>query len=144
MKLKNAKLIKYIIIAVVLIIVLVAGVMIYKNLFASSNSSRYAGIENYKLTNDEINSVKDKINELENVDKVDVYINSKIIKVFLKLKDDIEFDKVKNKANEVISSFKEENLKYYDIEFFVDSLKEDSEVYPRIGYKYKTNSEFVW
>ena len=35
--------------------------------------------ESYKLTNDEINSVKDTIKELEQINNVDIYIDSKII-----------------------------------------------------------------
>ena len=40
-------------------------------------------IENYKLTNNEINSVKSKINEIEEVKSVDVYANSKIIRIIV-------------------------------------------------------------
>lgn len=96
------------------------------------------------MTNDEKNSAKDKINELENVKDVDIYIDSKIIKIVVKLEEDIDFESIKTKANEVITSFSEENLSYYDLEFFVESSNEESEVYPQIGYKFKTNSEFAW
>ena len=138
------KIIKYIIAVVILLIITIFSFVIYKNIFATSNSSRYENIESYKLTNDEINSVKDTIKELEQINNVDIYIDSKIIKIVVKLENDVEFDKVKEKANASLKKFKEKNLEYYDVEFFVQSSNKDSEVYPQIGYKFKTNSEFSW
>ena len=59
------KIIKYSIVAIIFILIFILILFIYKNIFAGTESSRYKDIENYKLTNDEINSVKDKINEIE-------------------------------------------------------------------------------
>ena len=140
----NKKTIKYIIISSVVLLVVVLCVLIYKNLFAQSNGSRYEDKKNYKLTNNEINFVEDKVNELEDVKSVDVYIDSRIIKIVVKLESDIDFEKVKEKANESLSGFKEETLKYYDVEFFVQSSNKESETYPQIGYKFKTNTDFSW
>lgn len=138
------KMIKYIIIVSIVLLIIILSFIIYKNIFATSNSSRYEGIENYKLTNDEINAVKDIINELEQVKDVDVYIDSKIIKIVVSLNNDINFEEVKTKANESIKKIKEDNLTYYDVEFFVQSSNKESQTYPQIGYKFKTNSEFSW
>lgn len=138
------KYIKYIIIFVVIALISVICTLIYKNLFAGSVSLRYENIENYKLTNNEKNSVKDKINELEGIKDIDIYIDSKIIKIVVKLNEDIDFESVKNKANESLNEFNEENLTYYDVQFFIDSLNKESEIYPQIGYKFKNNSEFSW
>ena len=138
------KYIKYIVLLVILIVIFILGFFIYKNMFADSVNTRYKDIDNYKLTNDEKNSAKDKINELENIKEVKIYIKSKIIKIVVKLDEDIDFDSIKTKANEVISSFSEENLSYYDIEFFVESSNKESEVYPQIGYKFKAKEEFAW
>lgn len=138
------KYIKYIIILIVILLISIISFLIYKNLFVGSENLRYEGIENYKLTNDEKNAVKDKINELEEIKKIDVYTDSKIIKIVVKLKEDINFDDIKKVANESISKFSEDNLAYYDVQFFVESDNEESEIYPQIGYKFKTNSKFSW
>lgn len=143
-KLKKNKIIKYSIILGIVLIILIVGFIVYKTLFSSSDSSRFDGIENHKLTNDEINSVKEKVNGLDNVKSVDVYTNSKIIRVFIKLESDTDFNKVKEVSNQLLTSFKEDNLSFYDVEIFVESLNEKSEVYPKIGYKHKTSSEFAW
>lgn len=138
------KYIKYIILLVIIIVIFILGFFIYKNLFADLDNSRYKDIETYKLTNDEKNSAKDKINELENVKSVKIYKDSKIIKIVVKLEEDIDFENIKTNANHVITSFSEKNLSYYDLEFFVESDNKESEVYPQIGYKFKANEEFAW
>ncbi len=143
-KFKNNKHVKYGIIGVVVVLVIVLGILIYKNLFLGSNSNRLEGIDNYKLTKNEINDVKDLFNELNDIDSIDVYTNYKIIKILIKLKNDIELDTIKEKANKSIEKISESNREFYDIEIFVESNNEKSEVYPKIGYKYKTSSEFVW
>lgn len=136
--------IKYIILTIIIILIFVLSFFIYKNIFADGNTTRYKDIENYKLTNDEKNSAKDKINELDGIKDINIYIDSKIIKIVVKLENDIDFVTIQAKANEVISSFSEKNLSYYDLEFFVSSSNEESEIYPQIGYKFKSNSEFSW
>lgn len=138
------KTIKYVILAIIIILIFILSFFIYKNIFADGNTTRYKDIENYKLTNDEKNSAKDKINELEAIKNIDIYIDSKIIKIVVELENDIDFGIVQAKANEVISSFSEKNLSYYDLEFFVSSSNEESEIYPQIGYKFKSNLEFSW
>ena len=140
----NKKSIKYIIIAIVLLSIIVFSFIIYKNIFAQSNSSRYEDIENYKLTKNEINSIKKEINVLDQIKAIDVYVDSKIIKIVVKLNDDIDPNKVKEIANKSLTGIDKENLTYYDVEFFVESLNEKSEIYPQIGYKFKTSSEFSW
>ena len=132
------------VIGVVALAIIVLGVLIYKNLFSGSNSNRLEGIENYKLTKNEINDVKDELKKIESVDSVDVYANVKIIKILVNLKDDVEFDTIKDVSNKSIEKISEKNREFYDIEIYVKSNNEKSEVYPKIGYKYKTSSEFVW
>lgn len=128
----------------IIIILIVLIIFVYKNLFESNSSNRLENIENYKLTSNEINKVKEKINELEDIDSIDIYTNYKIIKIFVTLKEDIEFKALKKKSDECIELISEDNLGYYDLEIFIDSLDKNSKTYPKIGYKYKTSSSFVW
>lgn len=140
------KYIKISIIVLVIVLIFALGFMTYQALFASHSNSRVVDSK-YKLTDDEVKAVKEKLNEIESVENIDVYISknlkSKIIKIILNLKSDVEFDIIKEKGSEILTSFSDSNLSYFDIEFFIDSKSEDSE-YPRIGYKCKNNSEFSW
>lgn len=143
MKKKNIKLIIIVAVAIVICIFLF---LIYRNLFASNNQLRNKDIGDYKISNNEINSVKNKIKELDEVKSVDVHSNnnSKIIKIIVILSTDVDFKEIQAIANESLTNFSEENLSYYDLEFYVDTENEESETYPQIGYKFKTNSEFSW
>ena len=136
----------YKIILVVLIVIafLVLGIFIYKNIFEESSSNRLENIEKYKLTKKEINSVKDTVNELKNIEDVEVYANNKIIKIFIDLKEDIEFDDIKENSDKIIEKFSSKNLEFYDLEIFITSENEESKIYPKIGYKHKKNSKFTW
>ena len=135
-----------IIIAVLTIIIFVFLALIYKNVFAGNDKTRNGDISKYKITNNEKNDIKDKINELEEVESIDIHTNnnSRIIKIIVKLKNDVDFEKMKELANSSLSNFNKKNLSYYDIEFYIDTVNEESEVYPKIGYKFKSNSEFSW
>lgn len=128
----------------VVILFVVLLVLIYKNLFSSSNGNRYKGIENYKLTSAEKDSVKEKLNELGKVKNVKIYVKSKIIRIFVNLSEDVDFDTVKNVSNSLLEGFSEENLSYYDVEIFYESDNKESIVYPQIGYKHKSKTEFSW
>ena len=134
----KSKVIKITIVVVILLLLL----SIFKNIFSSSDYSRTD--KKHTLSNNEKNSVKSKLEEIENVDSIKIYKNIKIIKIVINLSSDTDFEQVKKISNEAIESFSEKNLKYFDIEIYVDSENEDSEIYPQIGYKHKKNQEFSW
>jgi len=135
---------KLIVFILVILIISILGVLIYKNLFQSSDSTRLDGIENYELTNEEINLVKEKFNELEGISKIDITTNYKIIKIFIEFNNDVDFQELDEISNESIELFSKNNLKFYDIEIFVETLNSEGTKQSRIGYKHKLNSEFTW
>ena len=135
---------KKIVIVIVALVILVLTLLIGHNLFSSVDNSRMLGNNKYKITNNEKNSVIDKLEEIDNVSSVDVYKNIKIIKIVINLSEDTDFEKVKKISNEAIELFSEKNLSYFDIEIYVKSASEESETYPKIGYKHKSKEEFTW
>ena len=135
---------KLVIIILIVLIVILLSLFIYKNLFQSGVSERLDGIENYKLTKTEKTEVKELFKELEEIKNVKIETNYKIIKIYLELSEDVDFEDIKEISNEAVQKFSEDNLSFYDVELFVTSLNEESEVYPKLGYKHKTNSEFTW
>lgn len=138
------------VVVLALAVVSLFGYIVYKSIFASVESKRYEGIEEHKITVDEINGIKEVFSELGELEKIDVYTESnknsksKIIKIRISLKEDVNFDKMKEMSNSVIAKVSEENLGYYDLEVFISSNNEESEVYPQIGYKHRSNSIFSW
>ena len=141
---KLKKYYKWLILAIVLIIVSVLLLLICKNLFNNEVSNRLEGADNHKITKNEIDLVKETLNEIEAIEDVNISTNYKIIKIFIEIKEDIDLKKIDEIATESLSGFSEKNLKFYDVEVFVECLNEESEIYPKIGYKHKSNSEFTW
>ena len=141
-----------IIIVVVLALAVMSlfGFIVYKNIFASAESKRYEGVDDNLLTQDEINGVKEVFKDLEQLDSIKVYLESnkneksKIIKIYITLSEDVEFDEMKKLCNSSVEKISEENLAFYDLEVFLSSKNEESEVYPQIGYKHISNEEFSW
>lgn len=138
---------KYYKLIVVILVILIIGVLslvIYNNLFKQGTSNRLEGIEDYKLSKKEISKVAEKFREIEDIESVDVYTNYKIIKIMLVLNKEVDFNIVKEISNKAIQEFSEKNLSFYDVELFVNCNIKESEIYPKIGYKYKKNTEFAW
>lgn len=141
------KLKKYykIIIAVLIVVVIsILSFLIYINLFKENDSNRLENIDEHKLTKKEISKAKETFEELEQLKGIKVYTNNKIIKIYITLEEEVKLDEIDKLSKEVIDDFKEKNIKYYDIEIFVECLDKESKIYPKIGYKHKTNSEFKW
>lgn len=135
---------KWIITCFIIISISVLIILICKNLFDNSESNRLDNIENHEISKKEINLVEENLNKLEFVENIDILTNYKIVKIFIKLKEEVDFNKVNEIVVESINNFSEKNLGFYDVEIFVDCINEESEIYPKIGYKHKSNSEFAW
>ena len=141
---KKKKIIKLVIIGIIILIIVILGFLIYKEIFQSGESKRLENIENYILTKDEIESVKEKFNEIEDLKSVEVSKKHKIIKIYLEFNECSSFTNLKKISNESLSKISDKNLSFYDIEIFVTSVAPECEKYPKIGYKHKSNSEFTW
>lgn len=144
MKVSPKKLIKLGIILAVIIAIVVMCVIAFNNLFGNSENNRYKDIEKHKLTKAEIKGIKEIFEPLEQVDKISVDVNSKKIVIDLTLSEDVDFEKIKELANQSVEQIVSDNLSYYDVEIFVESLNKESTVYPRIGYKHKSREKFTW
>lgn len=138
-------------IAIILVIlmalaaILIFGYIVYKNIFAGVRSKRLDGIENHPLTKEEIAGVKEEYSVLTELDSVNIEVNknSKIIKIKVVLTGDVEFEILKGVCNKSIEKITEDNLSFYDLEVFV-TTKTESEIYPQIGYKHRSNTVFSW
>ena len=56
------------------------------------------------------------------------------------------YDKVQkgNDLDDISELFSKNNLKFYDIEIFVEALNSEGVKYSKMGYKHKLNTEFTW
>lgn len=133
-----------ILLAIVIVVIIFLIILILGSLFGTNSSHRCTESENYKISMKEKNKVEEIFKEVENFSDVEIKTNCKILKIFLYLSDDTDFNSINKLTTDVISSFSSENLEYYDIELFIESKNKESEIYPKIGYKNKTSDKFVW
>lgn len=104
---------------------------------------RLDGIDKYKITDSMISDVKTSVKENDNVDKVSYHKEGKILNFVITLSSDVDMEEAKKYANSITDTLSDKIKKYYDIEVFIDT-KEDSDVYPIIGYHSKGDEEFTW
>lgn len=142
---KIKKYYKIILAVLIIIIFIVLSFLVFKSLFAESNNSdRLENIEKHKLTKNEISSTKEIFDEVENIKDIDIYTNNKIINIYIIFEKEIDFKEIKKVSNKVLDTFNEKNLKYYDIQIFLNCEEEECKEQQKIGYKHKSNSDFTW
>ena len=121
----------------------------FKNLYWDNNDkaaygNRLDGIENYELTDEEVDKVKKSIKSDEDVLEVTYRQEGRIINIRLKVTDTITDDNAKKMCNDFIKLFTEKQLSFFSIQFYVykdDATKKD---FPIIGYKHYGNKSVSW
>jgi len=112
--------------------------------FGNNNyGNRLDGIENHKVSSSTINKIKDGIEEKEGVTKVSYHNEGRILNFTIKVDGNTKLDTAKEYAEEVIKGISKKNLKYYDVQVFLDS-DENTTDYPTAGYKNKNAKKLVW
>lgn len=142
------------ILLIILAIFLFSAYRLYKFLTPDTRNSVYGDrcelTDDIDITKEREEMVKDVINENEGMTLSKINVKCNLIDITVKVEDDVKVDDVKKMADKILTVFTEEELKYYDIELMVDSTAEESEVYPIIGTRHKTNidgnaeAKFVW
>ncbi len=140
---KNNK--KMVIIVIAIIIILIISLILYKALFYSSSEKavygvRLVDIKENEFTNDEKNEVINKAKELDGVEKVEINVKGRLIKLFVTFSDSVTNENIKTSFNTMLSYFSDRVKNYYDISFY--AIKGDN--YPVIGYKHKTKTEITY
>ncbi len=111
--------------------------------FGSDNyGHRLDDIDKHKISNSSINEIKENINSKDGVDKVSYHNEGRILNFTIKVKD-VQLDKAKEYANLILEGISKKNLKYYDIQVFLDS-DDNTKDYPIAGYKHKSSDTISW
>jgi len=133
-----------IIIALVVFFILILLCVQVKNiLFPNDGLAVYGSrLENKVELSKNINK---KVMELlpEGVKSVKVRDAGRILNITIKLNDDIARDTAKSYAKKSIEAFTEEEIGYYDLQFFL--VKDiEAEQFPIIGYKIPSSENITW
>jgi hypothetical protein len=97
-------------------------IVVLFSFFVGSNDkygNRLDGIKNVELTSKEKKSITDKLKENEEVKEASVRIQGKIIYINIKFNDDTNLDKAKEIANNSLKEIDEDQLKFYDLGYFL-------------------------
>jgi uncharacterized pyridoxamine 5'-phosphate oxidase family protein len=97
-------------------------IVVLFSFFVGSNDkygNRLDGIKKVELTSKEKKSITDKLKENEEVKEASVRIQGKIIYINIKFNDDTNLDKAKEIANNSLKEIDEDQLKFYDLGYFL-------------------------
>lgn len=141
---------KEVVLLVVAVVFLLFSLTTFAIMWFAGSSDKYgdrlAGIEKVELSDKYITDISDSIKkEQAYITKISYHLEGKLLSFFLTVKDDTTIDTVKKIDETIITKFKKDELKFYDIQVYVkDSGSNKESKYPIIGYKHKTRDVFVW
>ncbi len=136
---------KKVMIGIVIFTLILLLSMMWLFILPSFNGNKYGNRlkdeSKHKVSSKVISKIKDKAKENDSVIKISYHKEGRVLNFTINVDSNFGTNQAKEFANNILSEISEENQKYYDIQFFIDS-DEDSEQYPLIGYKSK-NSDSI-
>lgn len=137
----------FICLGVLIVLGIIAFIGIKKLVYPDSSKNKYgdrlAGIEEHVISDEVVNEMKESFLAKENVVDFEFVLTGKIIKIFVKVKEDTEVDKSKELSEIITKNISEEDQKFYDILYYV-TCEGENELYPILGSKHKTSDLFMW
>ncbi len=112
--------------------------------FGNNNyGHRLDDVDSHKVSTSTVNNIKDDVKKTNGVTKVSYHQEGRVLNFTITLDGTVAVADAKKYAEEVTKGLSKKNLKYYDVQVFLNS-KGDAEGYPTIGYHSKGSSEFSW
>ena len=145
------------VIAVILVILIICFVALHKMLAylnPDSKESVYGDrcelTESIMITDERKDTVEEAVKGYEKMELSTVDVKCNLIDIIVNVDTSVDVKKVKEMSDKIIEAFTKEELKYYDLELWINWTGEGSdEKAPMIGTKHKvingeSNSHFVW
>lgn len=131
---------------VLLLIILVFFIMLLVGGSSNKYGNRLDGIEEVEISNDELDTIAIEMKEKDGVSDASIRIQGKIINVILTFNSDIDSKKAKEIATSTLESFSEEQLDFYNVQYFLtrESKGEDDTPYVVTGNKHPSLDEIGW
>lgn len=136
-----------------LIIFVILGVLLFQ--FARSilmvenegtlYGNRLEGIEKVKLNEDTLDKIVSDMKKNEQVKSAKHRLEGRLLNFSLNVKGGTSQEAIISLVGSIKEALTEKEQAFYDIQVIVTCSEEkESELYPMIGYKHKTSSDFVW
>lgn len=103
---------------------------------------RLEGIEKVKLSTNDLNDMSKKVEENDAVEEADFRVQGKIVYVTIKFKEGTNLDSAKEIANNAMKEFSEDEIAFYDLEFFLKENKDKGFVV--VGNKHPSVETIGW
>lgn len=124
------------------LIIILLLLMVWLFIVPSFNGNKYGDrlkeVNKHKISSENISKIKDMAKENDSVLKIDYHREGRILNFTIIVDSNFGIDQAKEFASSILGQISEDNQKYYDIQFFIDSNEENKE-YPVIGYKSKSS-----
>lgn len=134
--------------AVCLILLVLMFFGIKNAFFANVGNSKYGnrldGIENYPIDSKTIDEIKKMLLDTEFVNDVKYTLEGRRMDFIIEVNDDVDLITSRSLADKIAEKLSDEIKSFYDIEVYLTSKNEESELYPTIGHKHKTSAAFLW
>ena len=132
---------------ILLILGIIAFVVAKKLLYPDSSKNKYGdrlnGIENYQISDNTINEMKNSFLKNEFVTNFNYNLTGRIIKITITVKSDTKVDKAQELSSIITTSLPEDYQEFYDISYTI-ICDGENDLYPVIGAKHKTSKVFSW
>lgn len=142
---KNNK-IAILFISVIILMIAIFSLMVFP-LYSSRSGSKYGnrldGIKAVEIKDKLNKEIKDTVKQNDKVKKVSTTLKGKIYNILITTNDGVNPNDLTSVCNDVLGKFDEEQIKYYDIQFFITS-KIEKETKVIVGYKNKDSENISW
>lgn len=130
----------------IIVVLLLVLFLLMKAFFPSGNpyGNRLDGIEKVPFSKKDIEKLEDKMDDNSSVKKASVNLEGRLFNIILTTKKDAKLDDMKDYCVKLLELYSEEELKYYDIQFYLVNEDKKAESYPAIGYHNKKATKISW
>ena len=132
----------------IFVAIMVFAIVAILNLLIPNNSkdlygNRLEGIENYAISNDTVDAIKQSILDTNLVKSVEFDLKGKLVNFIIVVNDDVDRVNATGLSDKVLSGFDDNIKSFYDFQILINTEGE-SEIFPIIGYKHISSLNFVW
>ena len=130
----------------IIVVLLLVLFLLMKAFFPSGNpyGNRLDGIEKVPFSKKDIEKLEDKMDNNSSVKKASVNLEGRLFNIILTTKKGTKLDDMKDYCVKLLELYSEEELKYYDIQFYLVNDDKKAESYPAIGYHNKKATKISW
>lgn len=137
----NLVILGVLIVLIIVAIIIALRSFLYPDDLKSIYGNRLNDIEQYAISNAELNEITEKSKEIENIKDLSIDVKGKIVNIMLEVEEESKVEDIKKSMESTLKNFDDELIEYYDFQFF---LTNENLEFIIIGYKNKNNEEIVY